>query len=201
MITATATALVVSVFCAGNWTVLENTDFNGYNLAGAPAKVSSSAEGCADICQSLTNCVAISWNGPKSRYHNLNCNFKCNGAHPSQDQGESAVVVRKDTATCSLPPPAPTPVPLPPCPTDWIDKWNAGQLLLAPYDDNTAQIGNGYVSTMAQVHVHGFVHGPCARAVCVCVCVCMCVCVCVCVCMCVTDTKCPCNNHTLYLNK
>ena len=52
----------------------------------------------------------VSWNGLGSGYHDNNCNFKCDSSRPTQDHGETAIIVQQGKDTCDLP-------PLPPAPT------------------------------------------------------------------------------------
>ena len=103
---------------SADWTVIPDTDFPGncpHNTYG-PGK---SASDCADQCAARTDCVAISWNGPSSHYHDGNCNFKCTTLGQHEDKGEDAVIVHPKENRCKVPP-APTPAPTPEtlCPKD-----------------------------------------------------------------------------------
>jgi len=139
---------------AENFTVLTDTDLDpggaGTQIAVKPG---SSAIDCATQCLAMPDCVAIVWNGPKSKYHDRKCGFKCSVTRRVADPGEQAVIVRPNLDKCTpLPrPPSPPPPPPPavPMPADWAPGVNAAEMLygaLASLDPLPLypNIGNGY---------------------------------------------------------
>jgi hypothetical protein len=140
---------------AENFTVLTDTDLDpgdaGTQIAVKPG---SSAIDCATQCLAMPDCVAIVWNGPKSKYHDRKCGFKCSVTHRVADPGEQAVIVRPNLGKCTpLPrPPSPPPPPPPPAvlmPADWAPGVHAAEMLygaLASLDPLPLypNIGNGY---------------------------------------------------------
>lgn len=99
------------------WSFLNNTDFYGFNDG---AQVVPTMEDCANLCMNKPSCVAASWNGPGSQYHDNNCNLHCSTAGRRTMQGETAVLVRPQGPNCKSPPP-------PPPPTPSIPGWMPGQ--------------------------------------------------------------------------
>jgi hypothetical protein len=92
--------------------------------------------------------VAVSWNGPNSTFHDLNCNFKCDAPASSivHDQGELAAVLHHVGSKCPAPPPPPPPpAPAGWQPPDWAAKYATGALLNSSAADKSAQVGNGYI--------------------------------------------------------
>ena len=79
--------LLLLVHSAASWNVLQNTDFPG-NCHVNPDGPGASVEDCADQCAARSDCVAVSWNGPQSKYHDGNCNFKCTTLGQHADEGE-----------------------------------------------------------------------------------------------------------------
>ena len=137
--------LLSSCSAAGAWTVLPDTDFPGNDIGSQKL---ASADACADACNAMAKCAAVSWNGPESAYKDGNCNFKCTSLMHSHAKGEEGVVVRKLKNLCHLPPsPAPPPTPPPGTPAEWLRRFDAAQLLPAPHDEPNAQLGNGYRAT------------------------------------------------------
>eukprot|EP00039_Didymoeca_costata_P003218 m.66144 g.66144 ORF g.66144 m.66144 type:complete len:243 (-) comp11784_c0_seq2:1886-2614(-) len=143
------------------WKVLNNTDFFNHNLPGAPTYRGSSVEDCANRCAQIPDCVAVSWNGPLSSYHDNNCNFKCGTGLPpyDHDKGEQAVVVRPGQNTCKTPGP---PAPPAPIPISWHHQYDLGNLLYSSQSDKEAAIGNGYFSFLVGAgleHIAGVFNG------------------------------------------
>lgn len=99
--------------------MLKDTDFFGHNAGG---KRAATFEECAQQCWDHTGCMCVSWNGPDSRYKNLNCNYHCSAEGKRSDKGETAAIkgetaaiIRADKTTCPKPPgPPPRPSRVPP---------------------------------------------------------------------------------------
>ena len=81
--------------------------------AGMPGGTTCTVKGanasqCADACQKLHGCAAVSWNQGKDQC----CNFKCNARGQSVVEGEEGVIVHPLLNSCGeRPPPAPPPAP------------------------------------------------------------------------------------------
>ena len=88
LLSAFTTTAAANLSTATNWTVLEDTDFLGGNCPHNPFGPGKSVEDCADQCAARNDCVAVSWNGPNSPIHDLNCNFKCVTIGKRKDVGE-----------------------------------------------------------------------------------------------------------------
>jgi len=69
------------------WDILQDTDFPG-NTKTEPYGPGTSASDCADQCAARDDCVAVSWNGPNSHYHDNMCNFKCTTLGQHKNSGE-----------------------------------------------------------------------------------------------------------------
>jgi hypothetical protein len=151
--------LLVAVLCGtrpvlsraspNNYTILNNTDFFGYN---AGSKHAATFEECAEACWAHVSCMAASWNGPNSAIHDLNCNFHCSTAGKRADKGELAAVIRADKTHCpdAPPPPPPKPKPAPPVPIPpaWIAREQQANMY---YDKASAVplvVGNGFTAAM-----------------------------------------------------
>lgn len=162
-----------------NYTVLNDTDFGGaqsYLLRSSALSVlrcfcrfftagrldllvgcgryskGRSIDDCAAQCLARPNCVATSWNGPHSHFHNNVCNFDCKSSGRRALKGETAaIILGRAGDLCSMPPPPPPPQPPPPpLPHDWQSRQATGWLLaettppLSPYLCPT--YGNGFVA-------------------------------------------------------
>ena len=139
--------------------VLNDTDFPS-NCAARPYAHGSSAEGCAAQCVKRSDCVAAIYCATCSAPGDSRagaCAFKCRSDNPVHKKGIQAVVVRPSKATCPAPAPAPAPPPPPPFSPpdgakdpDWLERYQAANLLYADADLDGAlfpYIGNGYVAT------------------------------------------------------
>lgn len=140
---------------AFGWDVLPNTDFNGQDISGSHQ--ASSVEECADYCHTIDQCVATSWNGPDSRYHDNNCNLKCGSADQLTITGEEAVIVRPGENHCHD---GPSP------PAKWKSAWYKADLLWSAKDNFksnlAATLGNGYMAvgvTGEPLYVAGVFNG------------------------------------------
>ena len=67
-------AFFVFAIARADWTVLPNTDWS--HDCAVPYSKGTSAADCANQCVNHTNCVAVSWNSPKSKAKDNYCNFK-----------------------------------------------------------------------------------------------------------------------------
>ena len=140
--------------------VLNDTDFPS-NCPSQPYAHGSSAEGCAAQCAKRSDCVAAIYCGTCSAPGDSRagaCAFKCRSDNPVHKKGIQAVIVRPGKATCPAPAPAPAPPPPPPPfsppdaakDQDWLERYQAANLLYADTDLDGAlmpYIGNGYVAT------------------------------------------------------
>ena len=70
-----------------NYTVLQDTDFFGFN---AGARKTQTFEECAQLCWESSGCMCVSWNGPQSTIKDLNCNMHCSTKGKRSDKGEVA---------------------------------------------------------------------------------------------------------------
>jgi hypothetical protein len=131
-----------------NYTVLPDTDF----LGARSYSKGSSIDDCAAQCLARPDCVATSWNGPQSHFHNNFCNFDCKSDGRRALKGETAaIMLRRSSDLCSTPPPPPPPLPPPPpVPKDWQQRQATGWFLagtsppLSPYLCPT--YGNGFLA-------------------------------------------------------
>eukprot|EP00041_Stephanoeca_diplocostata_P022033 m.522676 g.522676 ORF g.522676 m.522676 type:complete len:859 (+) comp21968_c0_seq3:119-2695(+) len=132
-----------------DFTFLNNTDFYGFNDG---AQVVATMEDCANLCLNKPSCVAASWNGPGSRYHDNNCNLHCSTAGKRTMQGELAVLIRPQGPNCKSPPPPAPPPPSNPgwMPGDWQNRFDEGHMLISGPGDKGAQLGNGYAAFFVQ---------------------------------------------------
>jgi hypothetical protein len=126
------------------WTVLNDTDFVGNNIAGS-TKTGSLVE-CAQLCLSIAGCAAASWNGPQSKFKDNNCNLHCRGDNPSEDSGEVGILVNR-TNLCV----GPAPSPPGQIPHDLREAYERADLLYASNEAEVRyrpEIGNGFVATV-----------------------------------------------------
>ena len=143
-----------------NYTVLPNTDFFGFN---AGSKITDSFELCAQACWTSPTCVAVSWNGPASKYKDKNCNMHCSAQGKRSDKGEVGAVIRKGAVNCPAPapgPPAPTPGPTAPIPQSWAVREQEANMYIA--GEEPLVVGNGFVAAMTRtgvMHVAGVFNG------------------------------------------
>eukprot|EP00041_Stephanoeca_diplocostata_P009558 m.148036 g.148036 ORF g.148036 m.148036 type:complete len:892 (+) comp17789_c0_seq1:131-2806(+) len=131
------------------YSVLENTDVNDNSRWNIGYGKGTSAQDCANQCNNMQNCVAISFNGPASPIHDSNCNFKCYVEKLVQDKGEQTIVLRNGTNLCTVPPPPPPPV-IANCtgamPSDWKEQCLRADLFYSPEKTGLMpDIANGYV--------------------------------------------------------
>ena len=100
----------------------------------------------------LPGCVALSWNGPDSFFHDNVCNFKCNAPKESvvSNKGEVAAILHPGKNACGTPPPPPPPQQPGWNPPGWAAGYADGSLLNSTASDNSAQVGNGYVAFFVQ---------------------------------------------------
>ena len=134
-----------------NWTVLPDTDFVGA-MAYSSTPVNSIDE-CAAQCLARSDCVATSWNGPKSLLHNRLCNFDCKTSGRRHLKGETGAVMtsRHGSNLCNKPHPPPPPAPPPPpLPDDWQARVSTGWFIASTgqplSSDLCPTIGNGFVA-------------------------------------------------------
>tara|TARA_B110000208_G_scaffold172553_1_gene215667 strand:+ start:271 stop:1575 length:1305 start_codon:yes stop_codon:yes gene_type:complete len=155
------------------YTVVQDRDISDNNKLGyGPG---NSALDCAQQCAAKYNCVAVSWNAPLSKIHDMNCNFKCKADTLVVDKGEQVVIVHKGENRCNVPPP-----PIrsncsdATIPADWLPRCLAAELFFRPSIhtiSNAAtatagvlmpEIGNGYVGTIQDsgvIHAGGLFNG------------------------------------------
>ena len=156
-----------------NYTVLPDTDF----LGAFAYSTGRSIDDCAAQCLARPDCVATSWNGPQSHFHNNFCNFDCKSSGRRPLKGEiAAIMLGRASNLCSLPPSPPPPQPPPPpLPDDWQSRQSTGWFLagtnppLSPYLCPT--YGNGFVAatvcpggggeSTGGVFLSGFYTGAC----------------------------------------
>ena len=134
-----------------NWTVLPDTDFVGA-MAYSSTPVNSIDE-CAAQCLARSDCVATSWNGPKSLLHNRLCNFDCKTSGRRHLKGETGAIMtsRHGSNLCNKPHPPPPPAPPPPpLPDDWKARVSTGWFIASTgqplSSDLCPTIGNGFVA-------------------------------------------------------
>jgi hypothetical protein len=132
-----------------NYTVLNDTDFFGFN-AGSKRGCKSFEE-CAQACWESPSCMCASWNGPDSSIKDLNCNFHCSSEGKRSDKGEVAAVIRTGK-TCHAPPtPPPSPAPVPvSIPEAWIAREQTANMYIA--NNQPMVVGNGYVAAMTHTN-------------------------------------------------
>ena len=141
---------------ASGYTVLNNTDFPS-NCAN-PYSAGLSAGDCAAQCTHRHDCVAVIFAptaAPPGGTKPGACAFKCRSDNPTHNLGIQAVIVHPGKTTCTPPPPPPSPPPpfTPPdaaTDPDWLERYEAANLLYADKQLDGAlmpYIGNGYLAT------------------------------------------------------
>eukprot|EP01079_Euglenida_sp_SAG-EU17-18_P011435 gene11435-2080_t len=157
MLAVVATGAISVPGRLGNYTVLNNTDFYGYNVGGVKAATFAD---CAAQCEANPGCSACSWNGPQSKIHDSNCNLHCSTKGKTEDQGElgpfqaGAIPSAACVWTRSLGHPAacwqdlllPI-VPHPALPSaEWVAREAQANMYIARQQPMV--IGNGYIASM-----------------------------------------------------